>query len=120
MLAIDGEDFDAVFAGFGHDDFAGHDEDFLGGDGDVFAGADRGEGGLEPGGANDGDEDDVGGGEGGEFDEAFVAAADFGAGTELFFEGGGFFDALDADGCGFVFARLLDEEFGVVAGGEAD
>ena len=37
MLAVHGQDTHAVFLGFAHHDFAGHDQDFFGGDGDVFA-----------------------------------------------------------------------------------
>ncbi len=69
VFAVDGEDADSVATGFVHDDATSHDEDFLGGDGDVLAGADGGEGWGEACGADDGDEDDVGLGEHGEFEE---------------------------------------------------
>ena len=36
VFAVHGEDTDAVFSRFAHDGFAGHDENFFGGDGDVF------------------------------------------------------------------------------------
>ena len=59
MLAIDGQDFDAAFAGFGHDDFSGHDQNFFGSYGNVFAGANRRQGRLQSGDAHNGNQDDV-------------------------------------------------------------
>ena len=48
MLAVHRQHPHAVFARLAHDDFAGHDEDFLGGDGDVLAGADGRQRGCKP------------------------------------------------------------------------
>src|SRR5438445_13577815 len=59
MLAVHSENADTMFAGFAYDDFASHHEDFLGGYCDVFARANSGESGAKPGGANDGNQDDV-------------------------------------------------------------
>ena len=70
VLAVDREKFCAAGGSGGEDVLAGEDEDFLGGEGEVFAGGEGGEGGLEARGADDGDEDDIGGGELGGFDEA--------------------------------------------------
>ena len=53
VLAVDGEHFHAMFARFAHDDFARHDQNFFGGNGDIFARANRGQGGFEPSSADD-------------------------------------------------------------------
>jgi len=119
MFAVDGEDADPVAAGFVHDDAPGHDEDFLGGDGDVLAGADGGEGGGEAGGADDGDEDDVGFGEDGEFEETGVTGGDGDAG-ETGGEGRGLGRILDGDAERMMSEGLFGEEIGIGAGGEAD
>jgi len=37
VLAIDGQEFHPALVGGGGDDFTGHDEDFLGGDGQILA-----------------------------------------------------------------------------------
>jgi hypothetical protein len=74
VFAVDREEFGAGFFGGREDVLAGEDEDLFRGEGEVFAGVERGEGGLETGGADDGDEHDVGGGQAGEFDEAGEAA----------------------------------------------
>ena len=82
VFAVDGENFCAGFFGGGHDEFTGENEDLFGGEGEVFAGGEGGEGGCEAGGADDGDEDGVGGGELGEFNEAGEPADEVGAGGE--------------------------------------
>jgi len=87
MFAVHREHTDTAPARLVHHDFTGHDEDFLGSDGDVLAGTDGGEGRGEAGGADDGDEDDVGLGQGGQFEEAFGTGGDADAG-ELCGEGG--------------------------------
>src|SRR5262249_54774632 len=48
-LAVHGQDADTMFAGLAHDNFAGHNEDFLGSDGDVLTGANRGKSGAKAG-----------------------------------------------------------------------
>ena len=58
MFAIDGEHFHAMFARFVHDSLAGHDQDFFRSDGDVFAGANRRERGLQSGRPNNRDQHD--------------------------------------------------------------
>src|SRR5690606_24944345 len=47
VLAIDGQNLHPVLASFAHDDLARHDEDFLGGHGDVFPRANGGERGTQ-------------------------------------------------------------------------
>ena len=106
VLAIDGEEFDAALGGGGGDDFASHDEDFLGGDGEVFAGFNGGERGVESGGADDGDEDDVGTGEGGEFEQAFRAEVDFYIAGEQGAEGGFLGGVINGDVADAGFAGL--------------
>ena len=76
MFAVHGQHAHAVFARLVHHDFAGHDEDFLGGDGDVLARANGGERGLQSRGADDGDQHDVRLGQRGEFEQAFVPRKD--------------------------------------------
>src|SRR4051812_46083167 len=82
MLAVDSQDTDAIFAGLVHDSFTGHDEDFFGSDGDVLAGADGGEGGFKAGGADDGDEDNIGGGKRRQPDQSFFARKNLGRRAE--------------------------------------
>lgn len=82
VLAVDGEDADAFGFGGSGDGFAGHDEDFFAGDGEVHAAFDGGEGGGEAGGADDGDEDEVGIDGVDEIDEALGAGVDFDGGGE--------------------------------------
>jgi hypothetical protein len=83
MFAVDGKDADTMFAGFAHDDFAGHDENFLGGHGNIFARANGGESGAKAGSADDGNQDDVRVGHRGEFDEAIGAGQHIGGASEL-------------------------------------
>ena len=82
VLAIDGEDADAFGFGGGGDGFAGHDEDFFAGDGEIHASVDGGEGGGESGGADDGNEDEVGIDGVDEIDEALGAGVNFDRGRE--------------------------------------
>ena len=70
MLAVHGEDPDAVPRGFAHHHFARHDENFLRGHGDVLRGANRRQRRLQAPRAYDGDQDDVGDGKPGKFEEA--------------------------------------------------
>ena len=46
MLAVYRQNLNPVGLGLAHDDFASHHQDFLGGDRDVLAGSDGGQGGL--------------------------------------------------------------------------
>src|SRR5262249_52923868 len=120
VFAVDGEDADSVFTGFVHHGLAGHNENFLGGNSDVFAGADGGEGRLKSGGADDGNEDDVSAREGREFQQAVGAGMDFDAGSKTgkkFVRSGGI---VDGNGFGPMLVRLFGEQFGVIAGGEAN
>ena len=59
MFAVDRQHVHAVFSCLGHDDFAGHDEDFLGGHGDVLPSPNRSECRLQSGSADDGDQHNV-------------------------------------------------------------
>ena len=76
-----------VFCG-GDDEFAGGDEAFLVGEADGFAGADCGVGGFEAGYADDGGDDEVDFGEGGDVDGAGGAVEDFDVGDAGGFEAG--------------------------------
>ena len=120
VLAVHGEDADAVLAGLVHHDLAGHDEDFLRGNGDVLARANGSECGLQAGGADDGDEDDVGLGHRGELQQAFVAGVDLDLGAE----GGPEFVRLrgvgERDGGGLILEGLGEEQLGVAARREAE
>ena len=80
VLAVDGEELSAVFFRGGHDELAGEDEDFLRGEREVLAGGERGERGVEAGGADDGDQHDVRFGQLREFDESGKSADEAGAG----------------------------------------
>lgn len=82
VFGIDWKDSHAFIGGARGDDFPGHDKDFLRCDGKVFPGFDGGEGGLEACGADDGDENDIGLGEGGDFRKAFGSEVDFHVGWE--------------------------------------
>jgi hypothetical protein len=59
VLTVHGQDVHALALRSFGDCFAGHDEDFLAGDGQMHAGLDCRQGGGESGGADDGDEDHV-------------------------------------------------------------
>ena len=88
MFAVHRQHRHALAARGGHHGFAGHDEDFLAGHGDVFPRLDRRQRGPQSAGADDGDEDEIGLGQRGEFDEALdtVRAArdgEFGVGKFL-------------------------------------
>lgn len=82
MFAVDREKFRAALRGGGEHVLAGENEDLFGSEGEVFASVKRGEGGSEAGGAHDGDEDDIGRGQLGEFDEAGEAADEARAGRK--------------------------------------
>ena len=60
VLAIDGQEFDTALVCRAGDDFPSHDEDFLGGDGQILACLDGRQCGLETCRADNGDEHDVG------------------------------------------------------------
>jgi len=73
VLAVHRQHPDAVLAGLGHHDFAGHHENFLRCHGNVFAGADGGQSRLQPGSADDGDQHDVGAWQRGQLNQSLVA-----------------------------------------------
>jgi len=77
MLAVHRENFYAVFFCFRHDNFTGHDENFLGRDGDVLARANRRQRGLQSRRADNGDQNDVRFRHCREFQQAFVAGKNF-------------------------------------------
>ena len=76
MLRVDRQHLHALAPRRGHHGFARHHEDLLRGHGDVLARLDRREGGFEAGDSDDGDENEVGLGQGREFDEARFAAVE--------------------------------------------
>ena len=77
VLAIHGQEFAAGFVGRGHDQFAGGDEDFLVGKGDLLAKAHSFVGGLEADDANGGGNDDIGLGMSAYSAHAFTAVVNF-------------------------------------------
>ena len=81
MLAIHCQHAHAVVARFAHDGFAGHDQNFLGRDGDVFARANGGQGGLQARRSDNGDEHNVRGGQRGEFQQPRFAGINAGRGS---------------------------------------
>ena len=123
VFAVDREKFRAALRGGGEHVLAGENEDLFGSEGEVFASVKRGEGGFEAGGAHDGDEDDIGRGQLGEFDEAGEAADEARAGRKsggLGASGGeGFFieEADVADAMGGCDGR---EFFPIAPGGDRD
>ena len=119
VLAVHRQHADAVFAGLSHHDFTGHHENFLRRHGDVLAGADRGQGRLQPGGADDGDQHDVGAWQRGQLDQSLVAGGHADA-VELWAEFGGLFRRANGDQLGAKLQRLACEEFRVAARSEAD
>ena len=60
VLTVDGEQSNSIFCGGTGHDFSSHHENFLRRHGQIPPGFDGGQRGGEPGGANDGHEDDVG------------------------------------------------------------
>ncbi len=122
MLAVDGEEPDIVAARLGHDELAGEHENLLGGEREVLAGADGGEGGLEAGGADYGDEHEIGLGEGRQRGQALETVMKLRACGDLAGaarEGGGVF--VEQRGVGYAeLAADLEECGRVLAGGDAD
>ena len=88
VLGVDGEEGDVVFFCGGDDEFAGGDEALLVGEADGFAGADCGVGGFEAGYSDDGGDDEVDFGQGGDVDAAGGAVDDFDVGDACGFEAG--------------------------------
>ena len=86
VLGVDGEEGDVVLVCGGDDELAGGDEALLVGETDGFAGADCGVGGFETGYADDGGDDEVDFGEGGDADGAGGAVEDFDVGDACGFE----------------------------------
>src|SRR5215813_10415305 len=120
MLAIDGQHAHAVFAGLGHHDFSRHDENFLRSHGYIFAGTDCGQSWLETTSANNGDENDVGVRECGQLDQSFRSAEDVGGRAKSVTKFFGFRRVADGNGFRPMFAGLIEEEFGIVSGPEAE
>lgn len=120
VFTVDGEDADTAGAGGVHDETAGHDEDFLGGDGEVAAAIDGGEGGFEAGGSDDGDEDEVGFGGADEVGEPVFAGEDRGGWGDHAFKGVGGGGVGEAEVAAGEFCGLLGEEVGAGGGGHAD
>ena len=89
VLGVDGEEGDVVLAGGGDDELAGGYEALLVGEADGLAGADGGVGGFEAGYADDGGDDEVDFGQGGDADGAGGAVDDFDAGDAGGLEAGG-------------------------------
>ena len=91
VLGVDGEEGDVVLFCCGDDEFAGGDETFLVGEADGFSGADCGVGGFETGYADDGGDDEVDLGQGGDVNGSGGSGDDFDAGDAGVEETGGEF-----------------------------
>lgn len=101
-----------MFGEEGHHDLAGGDEDFFACEGDLFSGFDRSDGGFEPDDSADGDDDEIGLGEGGDIEDGGHSSG------EDVLPGNGFVhqgDVLD-----FEFGGLGEEFGGGSVGNEAD
>ena len=81
MFAVHGQDAPAVFLRLAHHDLAGHDQNFLGGDGDVLADANDRQRRLQSRRADDGNQYNVRPRQRGEFQETFPAGKNFGRNT---------------------------------------
>ncbi len=114
VLAVHGQDAHAVFPRLVHHDFAGHDEDFLRGHGDVFPGANRRQRRLQPRRADDGDQHDVGLRQRGQFHQAFRAGKNFARGAESRAKFLGLGGIVDGDSGGLMLACLVEQQFGIV------
>ncbi len=114
----------AGLAGGVEDEVAGGDEAFFVGEADGFAGEDGGVGGFEAGYADDGRDDEVDVGEGGDADGAGGAVKDFDPGdaglAEAGAELGGERLGGEGDDLWTPAAGLLEGEVEVGAGGEGD
>ena len=115
VFAIDRQHAHAMFGRFAHYRLARHNQNFLRGDRDIFAGADGGQGRLQAGGADDGDEHDVCRRQRGEFDQAIASGIDPRRGAQHFFEFPRFGRVQERDGFGPVFERLFGEQFRIAA-----
>ena len=82
MLAVHRQDLNPVGLGLAHDDLASHHQDFLGGDRDVLAGPDGGQGRFQARCTDDGDKHNVCLGQRGQADEGIRACEHFGGGAE--------------------------------------
>jgi hypothetical protein len=112
-----------MLAGGGHHELAGEHEHFLRCESDILSRIDRGEGGLESGRANDCDENEIGFGERGDFDQARKTAVKTGAdgkGRRGSFGGGVSAIVENRDVRHAEVARDAGETFVIVAGGDAD
>src|SRR5262249_9204737 len=120
VLAVDGEYADAMFAGFAHDDFAGHDKNFLGSHRDIFTCANGGEGGAKSGCSDNGNQDDISAAHGSELDKTIGARRDINRSTQFAAQllRPGRID--NGNGFGLMFAGLLEEKINVVSGAQAD
>ncbi|MEY5016377.1 MAG: hypothetical protein RIS92_2735 [Verrucomicrobiota bacterium] len=110
VFRVYGQDLNSFAACCFHDNAACHHEDFLAGDGDVLTRFDCGEGGVESGGADDCDEDQIDGGKGCEGGERFGAVEDrCGVSCERGAGGCGGFGVDERGGFGFPEANLFEE-----------
>ena len=120
VLAVHGQEVHVFPLGGLRDGLAGHDEDLLAGDGEVHATLDGGEGGGEPGGADDGDEDHVGLASVHEVDEALGAGVKGDAVRELRLRFGRRGGIGEGDVLHAGLDGLLDEGIRAAVRGEAD
>lgn len=122
VLAIDGQERLALAAGFGGDEFAGHNQTFLIGQADGFASFDGLESGFEAGDADDGADDEIDIGMGGDADGSGCAVEDFGAGqsggAKFSAEGVGRGFAGYGDDLGLPAQSLIADRLEIVAGGQ--
>ena len=120
MLAVHRQHAHAMFARLAHHDFTGHDEDFLRGDGNVLARANGGQRRFQSRCADDGDEHNVRRRQRGQFDQTVFAGINPHRHPPNIFQFTGLLRIADGNRFGPVFARLFEQQFGIVAGGQPE
>ena len=120
MFAVHGQHAHAVFARFAHHDFAGHDQDFLGGHGNVLARANGRQRRLQARRADDGDEHDVRRRQRGQFEQTLVAANNLAAGAERVLQFLGLGGIVDGNDRGLDAGGFVQQQFRIVARRQAD
>ncbi len=119
VLGIDGKDLAAMFRGGARHHVAGGDEDFLVGDADALARAERGVDGRDAGGADDGGNDRIGRGHRRHGRRALDAGDDLDAVADQAAQTSRIILAAHGDELGAIARDLLGQQLDVRAGGES-
>jgi len=114
MLAIHRQHAHPMDAGLVHDDFSGHHQDFLGGHGNVLARPDGRERRLQSRRAHNGDQHNIGGGQGGQFQQAFRARMNLHIAAQRRLQFTRFRRIADRDDFRPVPPRLFQQQGGVI------